>query len=204
MELPACARFDVLETATRLCKCQANAQQRPALPVVGFLSSRSPGESAHLLAAFRKGLAETGLVESKDVAIEYRWAEGRFERLPAMAAELVRQKVAVIATADGSVSALAAKAATTTIPVVFLSGGDLMKFGLVASLRRPGGNVTGASQFTSLLAPKRLELLRDLKPSLNQVGMLINSANPNVEGELIATRDAAKTTRRKRLESNSM
>ena len=165
--------------------------QTPALPVIGFLSSRSPSESAHLLAAWHKGLAEAGYVERQNVAIEYRWAEGQYNRLPDLAADLVRRKVTVISTAGGTVSALAAKAATTSIPIVFLSGGDLIKLGLVASLNRPGGNVTGVSQFSSLLVAKRLELLRELKPATSQVALLLNPNNPNKELDIRNAKEAS-------------
>lgn len=167
--------------------------QQPVMPVIGFLSSRFPAESAHLVAAFRQGLAEAGYVEGKNVAIEYRWAEGKYERLPGLAANLVRRQVTVLSTAGGTVSALAAKAATKTIPVVFLSGGDLVRLGLVSSLGRPDGNVTGVAQFTTLLAPKRLELLREVVPRITNVAMLVNPKNPNFELELTHAREAART-----------
>jgi ABC-type uncharacterized transport system substrate-binding protein len=141
----------------------ARAQQ-PALPVVGFLSSLSASDATRITAAFYQGLNETGYVEGRNVALEYRWAEGQYERLPAMAAELVRRQVAVIAAISGTPSAMAAKSATTSIPIVFAIGGDPVAPGLVASLNRPGGNVTGVTFFTSPLATKRLDIVRELAP----------------------------------------
>ena len=171
-------------------------QQPPAIPVIGFLSSRWPVESAHLVAAYRQGLSEAGYIEGQNVAIEYRWAEGHYERLPALAEELVHREVAVISTAGGSVSALAAKAASATIPIVFLSGGDLVKLGLVASLSRPGGNATGVSQFTTVLTAKRLELLHELTPAGLPLAMLVNPSSPNAELDLGNAQEAARTLRR--------
>jgi putative ABC transport system substrate-binding protein len=168
------------------------AQPSSAIPVIGLLSARSQVETAHLLAAYRKGLSESGHVEGNNVLIEYRWAEGRFDRLPDLAADLVRRKVAVISTVGGSPPAVAAKAATSTIPIVFLSGGDLVKLGLVTSLSRPVGNVTGVSQFATLLAPKRLELLRDVKPSAGLVAILLNPKNPNFGFEQTQVLEAAR------------
>ena len=161
-----------------------------AMRTVGFLSSRSPGESAHLVAGFRKGLAEGGFVEGKNVAIEFRWAEGNYERLAGLAAELVNKPVAVLATAGGTVSGLAAMAATKTIPLVILSGGDFVKLGLVERLNRPGGNVTGVSQFTLLLTAKRLEVLRELKPGISNVTLLVNPKSTNAEAEIAIVRQA--------------
>jgi putative tryptophan/tyrosine transport system substrate-binding protein len=151
----------------------ARAQQ-PVVPVIGFLSGRSPSESAHALAAFHQGLKQVGYVEGQNVTIEYRWAEGQFDRLPALARELVDRPVAVIAALGGSDSI--AKAITSTIPIVFGSGGDPVASGLVASLNRPGGNITGVTFLTAALGAKRLGLLRDLVPGAQVLALL---ANPN-------------------------
>jgi putative ABC transport system substrate-binding protein len=155
----------------------ARAQQ-PALPVVGFLSPNLPGADTHREAAFRQGLRETGYVEGQNVAIEYRWAEGQYDRLPALAADLVRRQVTVLA-AVGNVTVLAAKTATTTIPIVFQTGADPVKTGLVASLNRPGGNLTGVSMLNSELTPKRLELLHELVPTATVIAFLVNPTNPD-------------------------
>jgi len=151
--------------------------------VIGFLSGRSPGETAPALAAFRTGLAKTGFVEGQNVSIEYRWANGRYDQLPALAADLVRRQVAVIVATGGEPSALAAKAATPTIPIVFTSGGDPVELGLVASLNRPGGNVTGYHLLFGRVGPKRLELLQELVPKAAVIAMLINPAFPSAEQE---------------------
>ena len=157
----------------------ARAQQ-PAMPVIGFLHPQSPEVFAEPLRGFRQGLKDTGYSEGENVAIDYRWAEGQYDRLPELAAELVRRRVAVIAATGGPPAAFAAKAATTTIPIVFLVGDDPVKLGLVASLARPGGNVTGINFFAVELAAKRLELLRELVPGVTRIAVLVNPASAEV------------------------
>jgi len=157
----------------------ARAQQLP-LPVVGFLNSASPDGYEPELNAFRQGLKETGYVEGQNVAIEYRWANGQFDRLAALADDLVRHQVSVIA-ATSTPANLVAKASTTTIPIVFTTGADPVQLGLVASLSRPGGNVTGVAQLTREVAPKRLELAHELVPTATVFGLLINPKNPTSE-----------------------
>jgi putative ABC transport system substrate-binding protein len=170
----------------------ARAQQ-PAMPVIGFLNSGFPAERAPFLAVFRQGLKETGYVEGQTVAIEYRFAEGRYDRLPSLASDLARGQVAVIAATGDTVSPLAAKGATTTIPIVFVAGSDPVKDGLVASFNRPGGNITGVSIISSALVSKRLELLHELVPQAVVVGILLNPSNPNVVFELSDLQNAAQT-----------
>jgi putative ABC transport system substrate-binding protein len=157
----------------------ATRAQQATTPLIGFLSSRSPNESEALVAAFRQGLAETGYVEGQNVHIAFRWAEGRYDRLPQLAAELVKSQVAVIASVGGSVSALAAKSATRTMPIVAIAGGDPIKFGLVASFNRPGGNITVVSPSSTLLSAKRLALLRELVPTASLIGVLLNPKLPD-------------------------
>jgi putative ABC transport system substrate-binding protein len=153
----------------------ARAQQ--ALPVIGFMSSLTPSDQAAIMTAFRRGLGDTGFIEGRNVAIEYRWAEGRYERLPEMAADLTRRQVAVVAAISGTPAALAAKAATTTIPIVFAMASDPVDAGLVGSLNRPGGNITGATFFTGLLGEKRVGLLRELVPKATTIALLVNPDN---------------------------
>jgi putative ABC transport system substrate-binding protein len=155
----------------------AHAQQ-PAMPVIGFLSSASPDAYTIRLRAFREGLKDAGYVEGQNVAVEYRWAEARNDRLPALAAELVRRQVAVIVAAGGTPSALAAKATTASVPIVFGIAADPVEIGLVASLHRPGGNVTGVTSLNVEVGPKRLELLRELLPSVTVVALLVNPTSP--------------------------
>jgi len=170
----------------------ARAQQS-AMTVIGFLSSRSPGESEAVAAAFRKGLAEAGFVVGQNVAVEYRWAEGHYDRLPTLAAELVGLKVAAILAAGGPPSALAAKKATSTIPIIFSAADDPVGLGLVGSLSRPDGNVTGMSLFNATLSAKRFELLHELVPTARIIGYLVNPANPSGGIEVKGVEAAAKT-----------
>jgi putative ABC transport system substrate-binding protein len=168
----------------------ARAQQRA--PVVGFLNSGSPGEFAHVVAAFNQGLNEAGFVDGQNVKIEYHWAEGRYERLPDLAADLIRRRVTVIAATGGTSSVIAAKAATESIriPIVFIGGGDPVYQSLVESLSRPGANVTGMTVFSVDLGAKRLELLRDLVPTAKIIGMLVNPTGQTAEQDVVqATAD---------------
>jgi putative ABC transport system substrate-binding protein len=158
----------------------ARAEQS-AIPVIGFLSSGSPNPYAGRVSGFRKGLNEWGYIEGQDVAIEFRWAHGQYDRQPVFAADLVSQKVAVIVSSGGDVAALSAKAATSSIPIVTVSGTDPVKAGLVASFNRPGGNITGASFVATELETKRLELLHEMVPSAAVIGILINPTNPAAE-----------------------
>jgi putative ABC transport system substrate-binding protein len=177
--------------AVIVCPLTARAQQ-PTMPIVGFVTGRSPEESARLGAAFRKGLNETGYVEGQNVMVEYYWLEGQYDRLPSLMADLVGRRVAVIATLVNA-AALAAKAATTTTPIVFLVSEDPVSLGLVASLARPGGNMTGVNVLFAQLLAKRLGLLHDLVPKAVRVAVLVNPANTaNAEATLREIPEAAR------------
>jgi putative ABC transport system substrate-binding protein len=169
----------------------AQAQQ-PAIPVIGFLSGRSPFESAAAISAFRQGLSEIGYFESRNVIIEYRWAEGRYDRLPALAVELVSRQVAVIAAVGGPASGQAARSATATIPIVFISGADPVQEGLVTSLNKPGGNATGVAPLLPAMEGKRFGLLRELVPNASLIGVLLNPmSGSNFKREMSDVQEAA-------------
>ena len=173
--------------------------QQKTMPVIGYLGSTSLDPEAPFLAAFRHGLGETGYVEGQNVAIEYRWAEGKYDRLPALAADLVGRNVDVIVTFGGVAAAQAAKSVTSTTPIVFETGVDPVEKGLVASFPRPGGNLTGVAILTAELMPKRLELLSELVPQVKEIALLVNPNNPTAERMTEAVQEAART---KRLELN--
>ncbi len=168
----------------------ARAQQS-AIPIIGCLGAGLAAPSAGFVAAFRQGLSEAGFSEGRNVAIEFRWAEGQYDKLPALAADLVGSRAAVIVATGGTVSALAAKAATPVTPIVFVGGGDPVRDGLVRSLSNPGGNVTGINQFSSELIAKRLELLREMVPKVTTIGVLTNPNNPNTDLEMKELKVAA-------------
>jgi putative ABC transport system substrate-binding protein len=169
--------------------------QRPPAPLIGFLSSRSPGESVGVVAAFRQGLRETGFIEGQNLAIAFRWAEGHYDRLPALAAELVGLPVTLLFSAGGSPTAFAAKAATSTIPIVFSAMSDPVEIGLVPSLNQPGGNVTGMGVFNATLGAKRIELTKELMPGVAGIAYLLNPSNPSSEIESKGALAAARALR---------
>jgi putative ABC transport system substrate-binding protein len=169
----------------------ATHARQAALPVIGFLNSGSPNAFAHLVTAFHVGLKETGYVEGQNVAIEYRWAESRYDQLPALAADLVSRRVAVIAATGGDQSAVAAKVATKSIPIVFTAGGDPVRQGLVARLNQPSGNLTGISILTAAIESKRFGLLREMVPNAEVIGALVNPDSPGAELELRDIPEAA-------------
>jgi putative ABC transport system substrate-binding protein len=180
-----------LSGAAAVWPLTARAQQ-PAMPLVGFLSSRSPEEAAHLAAAFRQGLSENGYVEGQSVVIEYRWAQGQYDRLPTLAAELARRPLAVLVSHGGEPAALAAKAATSTIPIVFIIGGDPVELGLVTSYNRPGGNATGINILTATLEAKRPGLLHEVAPRAATIGVLLNPNFQSAEKQLRDVQEAAR------------
>ena len=183
-------RFIALLAGAIALPCAAAAQQK-AMPVIGYLNPTSPGVAAPATAAFRQGLSEAGYVEGRNVAIEYRWAEGKYDRLPSLAGELVDRQVAVIVTGGATPTALAAKAATGTIPIIFVLGSDPVQFGLVQSLARPGGNVTGVTVLDVELVPKAFELLHELVPAAATIAVLVNPNNLLVEAQARGSQIAA-------------
>ena len=185
--------FIKLATAAAAVWPLAARAQQAAMPVLGFLNAASPTEWTRFLAAFRRGLKETGFIEGQNVAIEFRWAEGRYDRLPELAADLVQRRVAVLVATGGATSALAAKAATTTIPIVFSSGADPVELGLVASISRPGANSTGVNLLTNTLMGKRLEILREVVPNAAVTGVLVNPNSATAQSQLAETQQAART-----------
>jgi len=194
--------LSILGGAVVLWPLGAKAQQKE-VPLVGFMSARSLDDSTHLLAAFHQGLAEEGFIERQNVAIEYRWARGDYDRLPVMAADLVRRQVSVLVAAGGEPSALAAKHATSTIPIVFGIGGDPISAGLVDSVNRPGANVTGATLLTTLMEPKRFGLLHELAPGVAVVGVLLNPTFPPAARQLQALEEAARSIKQKLMVSHA-
>jgi putative tryptophan/tyrosine transport system substrate-binding protein len=166
--------------------------QQPAMPVIGFLNGQSPTQYAHYVDAFRQALNAAGFVEGRNVAIEYRWAGGQYDKLPALAADLVRHQVTVIAATGTTAAVLAAKAATATIPIIFTTGGDPVKAGLVPNLNRPGGNITGISFLVNETGSKHLELLCEMVPSAISVGLLVNPLNPNTDVAIADVLNAAR------------
>jgi putative tryptophan/tyrosine transport system substrate-binding protein len=193
----------LLGGATAAWPLAARAQQPGKLPTIGFLSSRSPGEAEYLLGAFRQGLKEGGFVEGQNVAIEFRWARGQYDRLPALAAELVSRGVTVLDAIGGEPVPLAAMRATSTIPIVFMMGSDPVETGLVKSFNRPGGNVTGVTLLTNMMEPKRLGLLHELAPGADLIGVLINPNFPEAVRQLPDLKEAARTIGRRLVIANA-
>jgi len=187
----------LLGSAAAAWPIAARTQQRQ--PLIGFLSSGASGPFAEMSAAYQQALGEVGYVAGKTVTIEYRWAEGRYDQLPALAADLIGRRADVIATAGGAVTALAVKAATGTVPIVFIMGDDPVRAGLVASLNRPGGNITGVSLFLAELLGKRFDLLSELVPQAATIAVLVNPTNPNVESDKQSAQAAARSRGRQLL-----
>ena len=185
--------FMTLLTGAAAAVPLAARAQQGGIPVIGFLNGQSADTLRHVVDPFRQGLDQIGYVEGRNVAIDYRWAEGQDERLPTLVADLVQRRVAVIAATGGDPVALAAQRATATLPIVFTIGGDPVALGLVASLNRPSGNITGITQITTMLDPKRLEVLHELMPSIAVVAVLRNPNNANAEAQVPALQSAART-----------
>lgn len=186
-------RRELLLMAAATMAARAVRAQQKVIPVIGYLTTASPGSNAPSVAAFRQGLSDTGYVEGQNVAIEYRWAEGHYDRLLALAADLVDRQVDVIVTEGGDSSAFAAKRATSTIPIVFHTGTDPVESGLVASFARPGGNLTGVSLVTTELMPKLLELLSELVPQARVIALLVNPNGASAEHQMRTAQEAART-----------
>jgi len=184
--------FIIIIGGTAVAWPLAARARRPAMPVIGYLHGQSPDRFPHLMGAFRQGLNEAGYVEGRNVAIEFFAAEGRTDRLPALAADLVHRQVALIVTTGGTAGALAVKAATTAIPIVFFAGDDPVKLGLVASLNRPGGNATGVNFFNQMLEGKRLGLMREMVSAAELIGVLLNPSNANFQTQLTDIAEAAR------------
>jgi putative ABC transport system substrate-binding protein len=182
----------LLLLATNMITARAARAQQKTMPVIGWLSGVSPAPYASFLAAFRQGLSEAGYVEGQNMTVEYRWAEGNFDRLPALATDLVGRKVDLIVTNGGNVSALAAKNATSSIPIVFVAGNDPVEEGLVSSLARPGGNLTGVTLFATELWGKRVELISELAPEARTLAQLVNPKWPGAEHATAAVQEAAR------------
>lgn len=187
-------RVALAATAAAVLSPSTLRAQQKAMPVVGYLGLASPGPNAPFMAGLRQGLSEGGYDEGKTVAIEYRWAEGNYDRLPALAADLVAQKVDVIVSQGGSAPAIAATRATSTIPIVFITGGDPLVDGVVTSLARPTGNITGVTWLSSNLGPKRLELLREFSPAATSFALLVNPAAVETAPDIQSLQDAARAS----------
>jgi putative ABC transport system substrate-binding protein len=190
-------RREVIRLLTGAAAWPCAARAQAATPMIGFLSSRSPGESAALVTAFGKGLRESGYVEGQNLHIAFRWAEGNYARLPALAVELVERRVAVIVSVGGEVTTDAVRVATSTIPIVFVIGSDAVEMGIVASLNRPGGNITGATLMAGAVGAKRLELLRELVPDAAVIGLLINPDHPRAASDAAEVEDAGRALAQK-------
>lgn len=189
-------RRDFIRVLGSAVTWSVTARAQPSLPVVGFISSRSPAESELDVAGFRQGLSQSGYIENQNVVIEYRWAENHYDRLPGLAADLVKRQVRVIASVGGPTTALAVKAATKTIPFVFTTGVDPVKLGLVDSFAKPGGNATGVNMFITAVEAKRLALLHELVPSANPIAVIVNPSSPEIDRQLNDLKSGAQAIRR--------